>query len=76
MLERQYRKERRVDRARLSRLVGERAGANGSFQLSFTVPKPPQGYYLLGSNPGDPTIIHAHQLKRLLRGAPARRSQD
>jgi len=57
-LERKYRREGFVGRARFSNVVGEKdADDQGSFLLSFAVPKLPAGrYFLLGSG-GSPTFV-------------------
>ena len=57
-LEREYRREGVVGRARFTRVVGEKdADDKGSFLLSFTVPKLPAGrYFLLGSDES-PTLV-------------------
>jgi hypothetical protein len=58
-LERQYRQGFGGGRPRFSRVVGKRdADTEGRFQLSFTVPKLPEGhYYLWAAEIGDPELV-------------------
>lgn len=58
-LEKQYRHGYGGGRPRLSRFVGEKdADPEGRFELSFTVPKLPEGhYYLWAEEIGDPELI-------------------
>lgn len=58
-LEKKYRHGHGGGRARSSRIVGEMdADPEGRFQLSFTVPKLPEGhYYVWAEEIGDPEVI-------------------